>query len=464
MLNKTEYLQYLSCPREYWLQKKYPDLFNEDSLEIQHLVDQGYEVEELVKSIFLGDDSIEFQKQFCIDGLYTRTDVFKLDAKNLDTSIFEIKSTSSLKDEHLDDLAFQKIVVEKTGIKVNKTYLIYLNSHYILEDTIEIAKLLVIEDVTEKVESIIDKTIKQIKEATEYLNSEPENSIVNHCSKKLDCEFIKYSHPNLPEYTIFDISNFTGKKKYELLEKGILNILDVPKDFKLSERQRLQVDIAQSKNIIIQTNEINKILESLEYPLYFLDYESFNPAIPMYKGIKPFQQMVFQFSLHIQYDKDSEIVHKEFLAKGDNVACRELVEALNEAIDEEGGTVIVWNKSFEESRNKELAILYPEFSEFLHSVNSRIFDLMIIFSQNLYSHPEFKGKYSIKKILPVLVPHLKYSDLEINQGTIASIKWYHMITNKTTTQEKEKIYSNLLEYCRMDTLGMVEIFNELKKL
>jgi hypothetical protein len=197
-----------------------------------------------------------------------------------------------------------------------------------------------------------------------------------------------------------------------------------------------------------------------------LDYETFSYAIPQFDGVKPFQQMCFQYSLHTIDRPGGELQHSEYLAhNGEKNPPQKLAEHMREAMSDGIGTVFVWYEAFEKTRNSEMAAMFPEYEEFFTEVNNKTVDLMKIFADRLYIHPEFKGRSSIKKVLPVLVPDLKYSDLGISEGLTASISWYRAATWDTMSEdERQRIFADLEKYCELDTLAMVEIYNVLKSL
>lgn len=293
------------------------------------------------------------------------------------------------------------------------------------------------------------------------LETEPDKSIAGYCGDKLGCLFIRHFHGDLPEYTIFDVSNFKAEKLNRLLEMGILNMADIPEDFALTPRQRRQVDIVRSGERYASAAEIAELIGRLEYPIYFLDYETVNPAIPIFDGYKPFQVMVFQFSVHVLDGAGGALRHYEFLADGKAEPTLDLLTAMREVIKEEGGTVVSWS-SFENTSNKTMSARSPEFAQYLTAVSGRTFDLMGIFSKGLYIDAKFRGSCSIKNVLPVMLPEMNYENLKIKEGTAAAALWLSLLAGQVTEEERESIRAGLLEYCAMDTLAMVEILNTLR--
>lgn len=469
-LTKTEYLRFRSCPNEFWLKANMPLLFTfEETLEYQHLRQQGYEVERYVKMLDRfqpnADISIDFQRIFQTNELYARSDATLTDNVTGVIDIYEIKAASSVKPEHLDDVAFQKVTAERAGFTVRNCHVITMNGDYVRSGEIDPEQLFIINDVTATIGEIIPETEKQIEAARVYVDSEPVPSLVDYCQdNKLDCRFIKLHFPGLPEYTVFDIAFLKNDKRRELLSQGIVAITDVPDDFKLSDKQRIQVNAAKSNAIIIEREKIAERMDAWQYPLHFLDYETFAYAIPQFDGIKPFQQMCFQYSLHTIFEPGGEPQHRQFLSHGDDDPPRALAADLKAAMSDGIGTVLVWFEGFEKARNNEMAEMFPEYANFFAEVNDKTYDLMKIFADKLYIHPDFKGRSSIKKVLPVLVPELKYTDLDIGDGLTATIKWFHAAKRDMPAEDREKIFGDLEAYCFQDTLAMVKIVEVLERI
>jgi len=283
------------------------------------------------------------------------------------------------------------------------------------------------------------------------------------CLNPKDCPCPEICHPGLPEFSIFDIPRLSKKKKTELISQGILDIKDVPKFFALNSKQRLIVDVAQSNQECIDREAIQQEFQHFTFPLYFLDYETFLSAIPMFDGYKPQQQMVFQYSIHKVDSLNGDIGHSEHLAITKEDPSKSLIRQLREDIGSTG-TVFVWNKTFEITRNKELGILHPKYSEFLADLNERIYDLGDFVNFGFYIHLRFKGSWSIKNVLPIMVPELGYDEMDISKGDQAMMAWWELIHDKFPMDDAEKTKTALLEYCKMDTWAMVKIWKKLLEL
>ncbi len=474
-LSKTQYQYYRACPEELWLMKHQPELFPPMSDERLFSINQGNLVDAFVEKLFadksflktfkIGKRKIEFQKRAYTEGYLAIADVVVFDEIEPNCiDLFEVKGSKEVKEDYLHDLAFQKFVFEKSGIRVRKTYLVHINPTYVFDGELDAAHFFRLPNVSDKVEKLMEVTAKTAAEALAYINNpnEPEAHF-KLCTNKLDCVFLKKHFPNLPPYTVFDIRGIRANKLDEFLQQDILDINDVPSDFPLSANQRRQVTIAHAQEVVINKAEIQRITEGWEPPFYFLDYETINLVFPLHEGLAPYQQMVFQYSLHV-LDLYGIIHHYEFLIDNKTDSPITLLKQLQKDIQADYGTVFVWNKAFEETRNKEMARMYPEFADFLLDVNNRMYDLEVPFKSGLYIHPDFKGKSSIKKVLPVLAPDLSYDTLNVHNGSMAFTQWSRMIFDDLEEAERLKIRQDLLDYCKMDTWAMVRIWEVLKKI
>lgn len=474
-LTKSKFKNYLACPREFWLAYHHPDAFESAiTPDVAFRIRQGYEVERYLKEFLpsRGDAEYVFQKAVETERLFARFDIFVEDGRDGGAHIYEVKSSKhkraddpkakNKRAEYLCDLAFQVFAAREAGLQISRAFLIMLNGKYVLRDELDLDELFVIEDVTGEVESLQAFVGEKITEAFALLNAEPSADFEDLCGKKLACEYLRFALPGFPARTISEIPGLRGAKFSGLLELGVLDLLDVPDDYELTPNQREFVDFVKAGVPAIDKNAISAELERLEYPLYFLDYETVNPAIPQFAGMSPLQQFTFQYSLHIKETPDSELLHFEFLSDGSGVPPRDVASNLASAIGPTG-SILVWYKSFERGRNTELGTLYPELEAFFTSVNERVFDLYEIFSKKLYRHPEFKSN-SLKSVLPILAPDLSYAALEIGNGGAALSFWFDKVYRGDDPAEKERVMNALREYCKLDTFAMVRILAHLQSL
>jgi len=467
MLTKSDFKIYLDAPLHLWAKSHAQMPLIPPTTYARHLMEQGYAVEGVAKEFLTKfvlpkykNAELLWQPTFKSGEYQSRADglIHDLDTDTYD--LYEIKSSTSEKKDHLPDATFQTIVIGDS-LNLNKTYLVLLNDEYVRGDSLDIEQLFKVPDITVDVAEMTVNVLSQMRDALRVLISDEYSSILN-CLKPKSCPCLDLCHPNLPPYSIYNIPNLTPKKRRELEDAKTIAINDIDLNFAFTPKQQKIVDVMQSKTPFIDKTSIRSLLHSLIYPLYFLDYETYDEAMPLYKGHKPYQKMVFQYSLHVVSGNSDEIQHEEYVAREQDDPAKGLLKHLRSRIGDTG-SVLVWNKTFEGGRNKEMGELYPEYKEFLTDINNRMFDLMEIVSKGYYLHPEFKGRWSIKNVLPVMVPELSYNDLDINKGDTAMIAWWEMI-HRADLSAKQKTVESLLKYCGLDTLAMVKIWEKLSDL
>lgn len=487
-LTKTDFKEFLLCDKCLWLKKKRPEEYTpgEFSLFLQKLIKDGYEVEEYVQKFFPGGVFVSgnketllartqellhgsetiFQATFETDeGLFAKIDILNFNTETRKWDIYEVKASSEIKTDlkhnHIKDVGFQTIVAEDAGADIGDSYIIYINKEYRRAGEVDINQLFIIENVTEQIREEKAEVRAEIERALTMLKKDDISLDGCDClykshGQRCDC-FHKFN-PEVPEYSVHHIVQ--GNKLRMLLDMGVLEIADIPEDFDLTDIQRDKVTLQKTGRPIINGEAILETLGQLTFPLYFLDYETYGTPIPLLDGYKANQQIVFQVSVH-KLDADGTLEHFEYLADRLPGATSGLLDALRGCVGPVG-SVIVWYESFEKGRNMELAELHPEHRDFLEDINSRVFDLMKVFKED-YQHPDFQGSASIKKVLPVLLPELSYKTLDIQNGTMAVSEWGRIIKGDARGEEIEKIKTNLLTYCALDTMAMVEIFEVLRK-
>lgn len=486
---KTDFKEYLICPKWLWVKKKKPELAveGEMSLFLKKLIKDGYEVEEFAQQMFpsgvevtdnsgvlkektqeyLEKNQTMFQATFETDkGLFVKVDVLEFDEESGKWNIYEIKASSSIKNDpqhnHLKDITFQTIVAEESGVPINKSFIIHINKEYKRNGEINPRELFVIEDVSEDVQEGKENVNQEIETALDFLSKDEISMEGCDCLYKSHgqrCDSFTVFNPKVPEYSVHHIVG--GKKLISLIEKDIFDVAEIPDDFDLTDLQQQKVTLRKNRKPIIDEESIKETLSSLTFPLYFLDYETFGKPYPILDGYTSNQQIVFQYSLHI-LQEDGSLEHYEYLADDFESATKGLLEHMSKNIGPKG-TIIVWNESFEKGRNEELAEIHPEYADFLNDINNRIYDLMLVFKKD-YLHPDFYGSASIKKVLPVMLPDLSYKNLEVQDGTMALSEWEKIATGKVTGEQSEELKKHLLKYCELDTFAMVELFKILQKI
>ena len=445
-LSKSLYCLGVQCPKMLWLKKHKPDLFDDSTMN-QAVLETGSEVGDLAMGLFgpftevkkddeskmifeterliaAGEKTIA-EASFAYDGLFCSVDILKnLGDKKFE--LYEVKSSTEVHDIYLHDVAYQVYVMEKCGFSVQKASLVYINNKYIRGKELETDKLFAIEDLTDTVRQMQTEVKDRIAELKACISTteEPVLKLGKYCFSPYDCGFWKYCSKDLPSPNVFDVSSMQTRTKFKYYDQGIISFEDLLKKADLNAGQKLQIQHALADLAdYIETDKVRAFLDTLSYPLYFLDFESFQPAIPIYENSWPFEQITFQYSLHYYEEKGGELKHKEFLAEAGKDPRRELAEKLCEDIPLNVCT-LAYNMQFEKTRIKELSKLYPDLADHLMNIHDNIIDLMIPFQQKQYYTKAMQGSYSIKYVLPALFPNdpsLDYHNLEgVHNGSEAS--------------------------------------------
>ena len=499
VLDKTNFLNYLVCERYGWnvFHQKLP-AGSQDSRRI-YRAGQGEEVERLCQQLFpdgweisgernkaarqtrdlIEQSKVEFLYQATAlspDHLLAKADFTTVNPDG-SLDLHEVKMVSSLdlekthrppdKERHLDDVTFQKIAFDRSGYRLRRIFLIHINADYHLEgETVDVKKFLKKVDVNDEVAAREARIAELIEAAREcYAGREPDCGC-RYKTKARRCETFQQFNRDIPtKNSVLDISRVRVNKITLLLERQIYTIEDInpelAEEIGFSKKQIQQIQVIRSKEPIIEKEAIAASLGQMVHPLYFLDYETVNYPIPIFKGARPFQQVAFQFSLHILEDDVGSPRHLEYLMpSADEEELRQLIAKLQAGIGP-AGSIVVWHRSAEEGFHKSLIQLMPEHAGFLENLNERIFDLEEIFSKQHYVHPEMEGKTSLKNAVNIIRDGY-YGDLDIQEGSLASAAWGEALD--TDPIEKEKRFEQLRQYCRRDTLAMVDIYQHLLRL
>lgn len=484
VLSKRLVLQGLQCHKQLWLSKHNPELAAEPSEFNQSIIDQGNLVEtyarqcypdghliamdrsDMQKAIALTQAAVKegknviFQGTAAHDGVTIRADILK--RVNGKWDLIEVKSSSKNKPEHQPDIAVQWYVLEGSGIKLNRAYLMIINTEYVRNGDLDLSQLFKMVDMTDAIQEVLPEmpriviTLKEVMKQADC----PVIDIGEHCEDPNACNFKGHCWADVPEYSVFNIARLSWKKKSALRSMGIMRVADVPDDFDLSDIQRLQVTVEKTSAIHIDRSTIRRLLSKLKEPLYFLDFETISPAIPPYDGLKPYQKLAFQFSLRIQDGGSSKSV--DFLGDGKEDPREDMARLLCENIGPEG-SVLAYNAKFEGAILDSLAKDCPKYAAQLTSIRERIWDLMEPFDRRYYVHHRFNGSASIKFVLPALVSGKGYAGMGIKEGGAASVAYLKIMSGKLSDSQITNIRKDLIEYCGQDTESMMLILKVLQE-
>lgn len=402
------------------------------------------------------------------------------------------------------DLAFQRFVMERSKgfdkTKNNRYYLAILSSEYVFDGKydeygkavypIEIIDFIDFTEITERYMLIIENDAKIVTKRLNTMNANP-TLLGKHCQvkKNRECKYKDICFKALPDNVslLNYIDNHCGFKAadkkhetYDLLNAGKVHMLDIPRDWLNRENNQIQYDVVKYKEPYYNKEKMIAGINEIKYPIYHLDFESFPCPLPRFKGEKAYSQSLFQFSIHVEREPgvcDKEKDHYSFLAKDHSDVREELIKEMLNVIKPDGGTILVYNISFEKTRIRELGNLYPQYAARLEDISNRLFDLIYIVrtngplyrslgysdrdSKNInYYHENLGGSYSIKKVLP-LFTNLSYASLNIANGEEAYVAYANF--PKLDEETFKQTYDDLVEYCQQDTWAMVEVLNGLRK-
>lgn len=468
-LTKTDFIQYLNCPKSLWLLKNEPEKYpaGEFSTFLQKITREGYEVERYVRQFFDADADrvVSFQRVFETDtGLFARADALE-EAGDGHVVLYEIKSSTSVKTDaahnHLKDVCFQKVCAQRAGQQIDAVYLVHLNGEYVRDGEIHPASLLTFVDVTDRVAAIEEETAEEINQALALLAEgelDRESCSCLSRSRSHHCDSFGVFNPQVQTPSIYSLPRLSQKKRDELVAGGIFDLLDIAEDFQLTPNQSIVVAAARAGAPIIDVQAIRDFLSGWKFPLYFLDYETYASAVPLINRTSPHKHFPVQYSLHVLH-KDGRLEHHEYLERTARLPDKLLAKLRNEIGAE--GSIVSWHASFEKTRNREMAELFPEFADFLSDINQRTVDLEDVFKTS-YVDARFDGSTSIKKVLPVLCPELNYKGLDVQDGASAMDEWEKMIN--ANGEDADRRAEALLSYCKLDTFAMVEIYRFLGRL
>jgi hypothetical protein len=484
-LSKSRFVAGLQCPLRLWYQSYRPDLAAKVSPGQEAIFDMGHEVGKAATrryshGIFIGEDYLHhpqavqstqaamgdlfapaiFEGAYFCDGIRVRVDILERSGWGR-WNLIEVKSSTAVKEVHFPDVAVQYYVLRGSGIRVEKAGILHLNNQYSFDgNELDLQQLFTFADLTEQILSQQEETLNKVRQLKEMLAAESPPLIQpsHHCWNPYLCEFWDHCTAGMPETWIFNLNGITRKKLDALEALGVKDIRDIPDDFSLTTLQsRIRACLIEGKEFIGPqlAGELNRV----EYPLHFLDFETVAPAIPRYPHTRPFQTVPFQWSDYLLH-REGSLEHREYLCGEDKDPREEFARTLLDALGEKG-TIFIYT-AYEKDVVASLAEHLPQYRGKLLVLQTRFKDLYAAIRRYFY-HPDFHGSFSLKSVLPALVPAMKYESLSIQEGSMASLGYLRMLDLSTPSEEKERIREDLLTYCGHDTLGMVKIREELLK-
>jgi hypothetical protein len=483
MLSKSRFLAGLQCHLRLWYQCFERELIPEVPPSQQAIFDAGHQVGELATQLYpdgvlidapyyqhkeavestltaMQDPDVKaiYEAAFIFDGVRIRVDILER-SEDETWNLVEVKSSTSVKEVYYPDVALQYYVLEGCGLNIGRAGILHINNQYVYDgQKLDLESLFSFEELTDLSVSMQPEIPGQLAELKGMLAEDGAPAIQpsRHCHKPYDCEFWDHCTKDMPEFWVYDISDVGQEKLEEFAKMGIQDISDIPDGFPLSQIQdRIRASVASRQEYI--SDQLEEQLNDMAYPIHFLDFETIGLAIPRYADTRPYQTIPFQWSDHILYE-DGKLDHREYICNEDRDPREEFTKTLLDALGTRGNIVIY--TSYETGVLNSLIEHFPQYADELQAAIDRFIDLYKIIKDNFYA-PGFYGSFSLKYVLPALVPEMSYDKLSIQEGLQASLDYLRMIDPATPEDEKAKIREDLLVYCGQDTLAMVKIRDEL---
>ena len=500
-LSKSQYIKGLQCEKALWLKKYRPEVLTPTDAQLQAVFDTGKEVGALACGLFSDGKEVPFkgtsfkekisltqkwleegikniyEATFSFDGILVMVDILH-QKEDGSFEIYEVKSSTwnqkkTINDiyHYIHDVSIQYYVLNNLGYDISDSFITLLNTEHVRGSTIDLNELFSSVRVTDEVlelNRLIPANIESFRECLSDLKNEPNIDIGYQCNNPHDCDAKHYCwtvQKQIPDYSVFNVFPF-GKnaKSLQLYREGVTCIEDIPEGYELTPAQEVKVDIWKHKKRIINKGAIKDFVDSLSYPIYHFDFETLNPAIPQFAGMKAYEHYPFQYSLHIEHE-NGELEHKEFLAESGEDPRETIARKIVEDIPL-NACLTAYSADFEIGIINKLAGQFPAYSEHLTNLQDNFIDLATPFKNKDCCYPEMKGGYGLKVVLPTLVPEMvdAYADLDgVHEGTGAQ-RAFQQLSSLNDNDEILKIRRALLSYCELDTYAMVKLLEKLREL
>lgn len=486
ILSKSTFLRGLQCPKSLYLYKNFIQLRDPSSPEQKAIFSRGNNVGILAQQLFpdgvdatppkrsdniaavektqqLINNGIEiiYEAAFQHEQVLAILDI--LVKKDGEWYAYEVKSSAKISHTYLLDASLQYWVITKSGLPLSDISLININNQYVRQGNIDLNKLFNITSVLKDAlrnQPLIEEKITSSKEVSSNARM-PEMQIGEHCFSPYGCDFMGTCWKNIPKNSVFEITGVPKAELFNLYHSGYKTINEIPEINNLDKNANIHIQAVKTGEAKVDKTAIKTFLDKISYPLFFMDFETFMPAVPIYNNTKPYQHIPFQYSLHHIKEKGAAVEHLDFLAEQGTDPRKTFLENLLKQT-ETAGTILVFDALMERNVLNSLKRDFPDYTSEIDSRLSRIVDLIKPFQERSYYHPAMKNSYSIKNLLHALIPDLNYTDLPVSSGSIAMIA-FEQLQKETDIFKIIQTREELLEYCKMDTLAMVKIFEVLER-
>ncbi len=483
-ISKSKFVAGVQCLKRLYLLVHDPKCGTQPDAAVQGIIEQGRQVGLLARRLFPGGIEVQgrsldettritkellnnpevpaiFEGAFEYDGVIVKTDILQRRKEN-HWRLVEVKSTADLKEQHVEDVAIQKYVVFGSGTKLSSVWLAHINREYVFAGTtVDPHQFFLFRNLTTRATNLQPELVLRLRSQFRILAmpNPPDVPPGPHCLSPIVCEFFYRCNQPVPDDHIGCLPRLHASAAEQLEKMGVESIHEIPADFELSEFQR-RVCTAMETGQPWFSTELNAELESLKYPLCFMDFETVNPAIPRFSGMHPYDHLPFQWSVHVQRETGATPEHFEFLAMDGSDSRIAFVSSLCEALGD-SGSIVVYNEQFESQRLWELAGWFPEYTEQIRGIQGRLWDLLPVVRNHVY-HPAFGGSFSLKAVLPALVQDMTYEGMEVPNGQAAGLAWEAIIRGGCSDAERQAKRQALLDYCGQDTLALVRLLDALR--
>jgi predicted RecB family nuclease len=486
LLTKTRFVAGAQCLKRLYLSVYEPALAAQPDESDESIIEQGRQVGLLSRQMFPGGVTVEskdreqairetqelianpevpaiFEAAFEHQSVFVRVDMLHR-RRGKRWRLIEVKSTTDVKDHHVGDLAIQHRIVTRSGVDLAASCLAHVSRDYVYEgSTIDPHRFFKIKNLTRQVERVQPEIAVQLRSEFRVLAMPevPDIPAGRQCRDPFTCEFFDHCNPSIPDDHILRLPRIHANTVAKLVALGVQSIHEIPENYPLTGRLRRACASVQMGEPWYSP-EIGEELGKLKYPLYFADFETVNPALPRFVGMRPYDQIPFQWSVHVQRQPGAAPEHFEFLATDRSDPRLAFISVLCDVLGD-GGSIVVYSQQFESQRLLDLASWLPEFSGRVTKIQRRLWDLLPIIRNHVY-HPAFGGSYSLKSVLPALVPEMTYEGMDVADGQAAGLAWESLVRGGLGRDERDMIRKALLDYCGQDTLGMVRLVGKLRNV
>ena len=487
-ISKSKFVAGVQCLKRLYLQVHQPGLAQHTNAAAEAIIEQGRKIGMLARQMFPGgieirgvgglDNAIRetrdgvanrevpaiFEGVFEHGGVLVRVDILQR-RRDGRWRLIEVKSSTDVKEQHEDDVGIQYRVLRRSGLDVASACLAHVNRNYIYPGgDIDVCRFFKIRNLTRRILKAQPKlTFQLLSEFTVLrMPQPPDIAPGRHCTHPVICEFFERCNPPRPNDHIGYLPRIHASAVEELEERGIKSIREIPDDFELNEIQRRAAECVRSGEPWFESEGLNSELSALKYPLFFMDFESVNPCLPRFAGMHAYDHLCFQYSVHVVREPGAPPEHLEFLATDVSDPRREFTSTLSAGLGD-SGSIVVYNAPFESQRLSELASWLPEFADRINNIQARLFDLLPVVRNHVY-HPAFAGSFSLKSVLPALVPEMTYDGMQVANGQAAGLAWQSLMRGNLNSTERGTVRNALLDYCGQDTLALLRLLQTLRKV